>query len=71
MGPKRRRRGVSGAPLEPIRYINVNFPPSDAKLYDAIKREAARRRQPVSQYLRCLAEEDLGMAEPVKEASDG
>ncbi len=71
MGPKRRRRGVGGAPLTPIHYINVNFPPSEAALYEAIKREAKRRRQGASQYLRYLAAEELGMAEPTKEASDG
>ncbi len=75
MGPKRRRRGVGGAPLTPIRYINVNFPPSDRELYDWIKAKADERRQGASQYLRCLAD-DAKAAEEAElaleaEASDG
>lgn len=63
-------RGPLRATLGKIRYVNVNFPPNEAALYDAIKREAKRRRQGASQYLRWLAAEDLGLAESVKEKSN-
>lgn len=40
-------------------WITVNFPEDDKWLYDAIKTAAHERRQPVSQYMRALAEAEL------------
>ncbi len=52
MGSKRRRRGLGGAPLTPIRYINVNFPPSDRELHEWVKARAKELRQGASKYVR-------------------